>query len=466
MLRTLTSAALLSVALLAPVPAAAQTTAVFATKAATKTSVTDDRQSLAKIASVLARIRSGYVEQVSEHQLVEAAIAGMLNTLDPHSKYLDAERFEEMRSKTNGRFGGLGVRVRVEDGVVRVVSIMEGTPASRAGIRIGDVLTSLDGEPLQGLGMAEIIRRMRGEPGSSVVVQVLRDEGGQPFETAMTREVILSTPVRARAVDTVGYIRITNFDRRTGPGLEDAVKTLRHEIGGGIAGFVLDLRDNPGGLVTQAVAVVDAFLDEGNIVSTRGRGGVEIRRYDARRGDLANGLPLVVLVNGGSASASEIVAGALQDHRRALLLGEQTYGKGSVQSVIPLGQGSGMKMTTARYYTPSGRSIQAVGITPDIAVHQVGMDADQSSRRRREADLPGALANDTPALSHAAGAEIFVPAGAGDRDFELDRAVELLKSAHPGGQAAELFGVLRASLSGAAPVDGPAMRAMEPNAGL
>jgi carboxyl-terminal processing protease len=424
MFRALRSAAILSFALLAPVMAAAETASFLPVAPHLRPPESGRQDSAAMIADVLSRIRSGYVENVPEEKLVQAAIDGMMAVLDPHSAYMDAEKFGEMKMKTNGEFGGLGVQIEVEDGLVRVLTALEGTPAGRAGIRTGDVLTSLDGMALDGRSTGEVMKMMRGKPGSPVLVTV-RHSDGRVVDIALTREVIKTQPVRYRAIGDIGYIRITNFDRQSGPGLADAMATLRAELGGRMAGIVLDLRNNPGGLVTQAVEVADGFLDDGMIVSTRGRGGAELRRYHARPGDLAQGLPMVVLVNSGSASAAEIVAGALQDNGRAVLMGEQTYGKGSVQTIIPLGQGSGMKMTTARYYTPSGRSIQSIGIVPDIGVAGSPAKGDAPARRR-EADLPNALDNDAPPAETHPRMEIAAPVGLSDDDFQLDRAVDLL----------------------------------------
>lgn len=423
MFRALRSAAILSFALLAPTMAAADTASLIPVTPYISAPAGLRQDSAALIADVLARIRSGYVENVPEEKLVQAAIDGMMAALDPHSSYLDAEKYGEMKMRTNGEFGGLGVQIQVENGLVRVLSAVEGAPAGRAGIHTGDVLTSLDGLSLEGRSTNEVMKMMRGKPGSPVLVTVRRPDG-RVADVALTREVIKTQPVRYRAIGDIGYIRITNFDRQTGPGLSDAVAALRSDLGDRLAGFVLDLRNNPGGLVTQAVEVADSFLDHGVIVSTRGRGGVELRRYQAKQGDLARGLPMVVLVNSGSASAAEIVAGALQDNKRAVLMGEQTYGKGSVQTIIPLGRGSGMKMTTARYYTPSGRSIQAIGIVPDIGVD--GPMAGGEARRKREADLPNALGNDAPPAEAHPRMEIAAPAEASDADFQLDRAVDFL----------------------------------------
>ncbi|HEV7367956.1 S41 family peptidase [Arenibaculum sp.] len=459
MFRALTSAAVVSLALMAPAQPMAQPTAAATVSAPAPASLPAALQAdegLELLRDVLARVRENYVEPISERQLVEAALTGMISALDPHSTFLDSDRFRDMRMKTNGEFGGLGVQIRVDGGIVKVLSTVDGAPAGRAGIRAGDVFTGLDGVPLAGRESADVIKRLRGNPGSKILVTVSRD-GGAPFDVTLTRETIRTEPVSARAIGSIGYVRVKNFDRRTGPDLAAAMERLRADIGSSLAGFVLDLRNNPGGLVTQAVEVADAFLESGNIVSTRGRGGVEIRRYDARPGDLAGGLPVIVLVNGGSASASEIVAGALQDHGRAVLLGEQTFGKGSVQTIIPLGSGVGMKMTTARYYTPSGRSIQAVGIVPDIGVRQGRIELVADAPRRREADLPGALGNDAPPAERRPLLELAaetVAGGEGGSDFQLERAVDLLVGSTlfktPADQRMAVQTVLPARLAGAA----------------
>ena len=385
---TSTSALLaVSLALLAPLPALAQPPASGApiqaaanssskapNTAAAQQSAMDER-ALNLFSEVFERVRGQYVEKVTDEQLVKAAINGMLTSLDPHSSFLDTEDFAEMQVQTRGEFGGLGIEVTLENGLVKVISPIDDTPAARAGFQSGDLITQIDGEPVMGLSLKQAVDKMRGPVGQPIKVMVRRGvTEAAPFEVSLTREVIKSQPVKQRAEGNVGYIRITGFSRQTQPGLEKAVQTLQNEIGSKLIGYVVDLRNNPGGLLDQAVSVADSFLDKGNIVSTRARDGVETQRFDAANGDLTKGLPIVVLVNGGSASASEIVAGALQDQHRAVLMGTQTFGKGSVQTIMPLTEQKAMKITTARYYTPSGRSIQALGVTPDITVEQAKLE--------------------------------------------------------------------------------------------
>jgi carboxyl-terminal processing protease len=372
-----------SLALLAPVPALAQPPASSAPIQAAANSSTKapnpsttqqssvDERALNLLSEVFERVRGQYVEKVTDEQLVKAAINGMLTSLDPHSSFLDTEEFAEMQVQTRGEFGGLGIEVTLENGLVKVISPIDDTPAARAGFQSGDLITQIDGEPVMGLTLKQAVDKMRGPVGQPIKVMVRRGvTETAPFEVSLTREVIKSQPVKSRVEGNVGYIRITGFSRQTQPGLEKAVQMLQHDIGSKLIGYVVDLRNNPGGLLDQAVSVADSFLDKGNIVSTRARDGVETQRFDATAGDLTKGLPIVVLVNGGSASASEIVAGALQDQHRAVLMGTQTFGKGSVQTITPLSNRGATRMTTARYYTPMGRSIQALGINPDVVVEQ------------------------------------------------------------------------------------------------
>ncbi|HEY0837103.1 MAG TPA: S41 family peptidase [Azospirillum sp.] len=345
---------------------------------------------------VFERVRAEYVEQATDEQLVEAAINGMLTSLDPHSSYLNKKSFQDMQVQTRGEFGGLGIEVTMENGLIKVVSPIDETPAFRAGLQPGDFITHLNGEAVMGLTLNEAVEKMRGPIGSDIKVTIRRGETAEPFEVSITRAVIKVQSVRYRTEGDVGYVRVTSFNEQTQAGLEKAIASLQQETGNKLKGYVLDLRNNPGGLLDQAVSVSDTFLDKGEIVSTRGRKAEEGTRYNAKPGDLAKGLPVVVLVNGGSASASEIVAGALQDHKRAIVLGTQTFGKGSVQTIIPLPGHGAMRLTTARYYTPSGRSIQQLGITPDIEVHPAKLEElDAGAARRREADLRGSLRNDT-----------------------------------------------------------------------
>jgi carboxyl-terminal processing protease len=344
---------------------------------------------------VLEKVRSDYVDQVNEGELIESAINGMLASLDPHSQYLNPKSFREMQVQTRGEFGGLGIEVTMENGLVKVVAPIDDTPASRAGLLPGDLITGIDGKAVMGLTLQEAVEKMRGAVGSRITLSIRRKNVEKPFDVTIARDTIKVQSVRSRREGNAAYIRITTFNEQTSGGLSRAVDRLRSEIGADkIEGYVIDLRNNPGGLLDQAVAVSDAFLNQGEIVSTRGRKQDEGTRFNAKRGDITDGKPVVVLINGGSASASEIVAGALQDHKRATVVGTKSFGKGSVQTIIPLqGQGA-LKLTTQRYYTPSGRSIQAVGIEPNIEVHQLAADGTEQAPRRGEADLRNHLRRD------------------------------------------------------------------------
>ena len=348
---------------------------------------------------VFDRIRSGYVEDVNSSDLISAAIKGMLTSLDPHSGYMPPESFEDMQVDTRGAFGGLGIEVTQEDGFVKVVAPMDGTPASQAGIQSGDFITHVDGEAILGLTLSEAVDKMRGPVGSEVSLTIVRKLDQEPFDIVITRDVIKLTAARVRVEDDVIIVRVTTFNEQTTPNIEKGIKEKIDELSGkdNVSGFVIDLRNNPGGLLSEAISVSDMFLNQGEIVSTRGRNNGQAKRYSASKGDLAESKPIVVLINGGSASASEIVAGALQDHKRAVILGTKSFGKGSVQSVIPLGEDGAMRLTTARYYTPAGRSIQALGVVPDIIVEQIPnkeKETEKPSGRITEADLKGALSND------------------------------------------------------------------------
>lgn len=386
----------------------------------------DTYQLLNLFGDVLERVRADYVEEPTDEQLIEAAITGMLGSLDPHSSYLNPKSFREMQVQTRGEFGGLGIEVTMENGLVKVVTPIDETPASKAGVQPGDIVTHLDGEPVLGLTLDEAVKRMRGKVGTDIKL-TLRREGRDPFDVTLTRAVIKIQSVRAHLEGKIGYVRVTQFNEQAKSGIEKAVAKFHEEIGNQLQGLILDLRNNPGGLLDQAVGVSDLFLDKGEIVSTRSRRPEDTQRFNARPGDLVKGLPMVVLINGGSASASEIVAGALQDHERALLLGTKSFGKGSVQTIIPLAGGRGaMKLTTARYYTPSGRSIQQVGIVPDIEVKQARIEAIVTPERRREADLRGALQNsDTPPAADATAKD--TPADQTPEDYQLGRALDLLR---------------------------------------
>ena len=347
---------------------------------------------------IFERVRTSYVEDVDEQKLIEAAIDGMLASLDPHSGYLPPQNFEDMREQTRGEFGGLGIEVTMENGFVKVVAPIDDTPAAKAGLEAGDFVTHIDGEAVLGLTLSEAVDKMRGPVGSDIVITISREGADEPFDVTITRDVIKIRAVRARAEGNVAVLRITTFNEQTYDNLEDSITKMREEIGDDkLQGYIVDLRNNPGGLLSQAIAVSDAFLDAGEIVSTRGRDLEAADRVNARAGDLTDGKPIVVLINEGSASASEIVAGALQDQRRAIILGAKSFGKGSVQTVMRLGDKGAMKLTTARYFTPSGRSIQALGIEPDILVEErrvTEADEEGNRRTRSEADLRGSLEND------------------------------------------------------------------------
>lgn len=381
------------------------------------------------LGDVFERVRSDYVEEVSDQELIENAINGMLTALDPHSSYLNEQNYRDMQVHTKGEFGGLGIEVTLENGLVKVVSPIDDTPAFDAGIQPGDLITHIDGEQVLGLTLQKAVERMRGPPDTEIRLTIRR-QNRDPFDITLVRAIIRIQSVRSRVEDKdIGYLRVTSFNEQTGEGLAEAMKKLEAETQGELKGIVLDLRNNPGGLLDQAVAVADAFLERGEIVSTRSRRPEDAQRFNARPEDLAKGMPLVVLINGGSASASEIVAGALQDHKRAIVMGTASFGKGSVQTIIPLPGHGAMRLTTARYYTPSGRSIQVRGIEPDIVVEQARVETVAEQARRREADLRGALRNDRP------GATPEEEQGAADtsdddtpvQDFQLIRAIDLLR---------------------------------------
>jgi carboxyl-terminal processing protease len=351
---------------------------------------------------IFERIRANYVEEVDEAALIEAAINGMLTSLDPHSGYLPPNDFSDMQVQTRGEFGGLGIEVTQEDGFVRVITPMDDTPAMEAGVEAGDFITHVNGEALLGLTLEQAVDMMRGPVGSEITITVVREGRDQPFDITIVRDRIRLTAVRARLEGNTAIVRVSTFNDQTYPNLEEGLRGLISEIGGleNLNGVVLDLRNNPGGLLSQAIRVSDAFLEQGEIVSTRGRRPEDGERYNATPGDLITDLPMVVLINGGSASASEIVAGALQDHRRAVVVGTNSFGKGSVQSIMPLSGNGAMRLTTSLYYTPSGRSIQALGIAPDILVEQRPVvetteDEEDAQDSRNEASLRGAIENST-----------------------------------------------------------------------
>jgi carboxyl-terminal processing protease len=342
---------------------------------------------------VFERVRADYVEPVSDRDLVENAINGMLTGLDPHSSYMNAKAFQDMQVQTRGEFGGLGLEVTADNGLIKVITPIDDTPASRAGMKTGDLILSIDGESVQGLSLNEAVDKMRGAANSTIKLVVKREGVEKPLEVSMTREVIKIQVVKSHLEgNDIGYIRITSFSEQTDSGLRKAIADLKAKSGDKLHGIILDLRNNPGGLLDQAVAVSNDFIHDGEIVSTRARHAEDSQRWNAKDGDLINGLPLVVLINAGSASASEIVAGALQDHRRAILIGTRSFGKGSVQTVMPLPGNGAMRLTTARYYTPSGRSIQGLGIDPDIVVEETH-EPPPRFLPDHESDLKGAITN-------------------------------------------------------------------------
>ena len=373
---------------------------------------------------IFERVRAQYVDEEADKDLIEAAINGMLQSLDPHSSYLNEDNFRDMQVQTRGEFGGLGIEVTMEQGLVRVVSPIDETPAARAGIEAGDFITHLDGESVLGLTLSDAVDKMRGRVGSDIDLTIRR-EGKNAFDVTVTRDVVRIRSVRSRVEGKAGYIRVTTFNEQTMEGVESSMASLKAELGDDIIGVVLDLRRNPGGLLDQAVKVSDAFLDRGEIVSTRGREVDDSQRFNAKKGDLAEGLPMVVLINGGSASASEIVAGALQDHSRAVIMGTTSFGKGSVQTIMPIGNHGALRLTTAAYFTPSGRSIQKTGITPDIIVEQAQVQEAAATGGVRESDLRNARDNEGTEQPDEAAAESTETAA--QQDYQLARALDLLK---------------------------------------
>ena len=387
------------------------------------------------------RINEMYVEEVDVERLIQSAINGMLNSLDPHSGFLPPRSYEDMQIDTKGSFGGLGIEVTQEEGFVKVVSPMDDTPAFRAGVEAGDYITHIDGEPILGLSLSEAVEKMRGPVGEKIVITIVRVSEDEPFDVTIVRDTIKLVAARVRYEDNVVIMRVSTFNEQTIPNLKDGVKKVLQENNGmrNVNGFILDLRNNPGGLLSEAVSVSDLFLNEGEIVSTRGRTDSDMDRFTASKGDLAEGLPLIVLINGGSASASEIVAGALQDHSRAILVGTKTFGKGSVQTVVPLVGDVAMRLTTARYFTPSGRSIQAMGVSPDIIVEQQPQvskedleEMKQGRERLKEIDLRGALSNenltdDEKNLIETERERREIIAERRRNDFQLAHALDLIK---------------------------------------
>ena len=407
--------------------------------AASDASKQDVYQQLDLFGDIFDRIRAEYVEEVETKDLIEAAINGMLTSLDPHSSYLSPDDAADMRTQTRGEFGGLGIEVTQEEGFVKVVSPIDGTPADAAGIEAGDFITHVDGESVLGLTLDEAVDRMRGPVGSEIVITVVREGETEPFDVSIIRDTIKLTAARARTEGETVVLRVTTFNDNTYDNLADGLAKEVEAAGGieNVNGVVLDLRNNPGGLLTQAIRVSDAFLEKGEIVSTRGRNPEDGDRYNATPGDLIEGKPIVVLINGGSASASEIVAGALKDHRRAIIVGTNSFGKGSVQTIMPLRGDGAMRLTTARYYTPSGRSIQNLGVSPDIIVKQprrtdTPEDEENARMTRSEADLRGSLSNDSLSEDEIRQieedrAKAEASAKLRDEDYQLAYAIDILK---------------------------------------
>lgn len=411
--------------------------------AETSSNDTSVYQQLDLFGDVFERIRAQYVEETDSKKLIEAAVNGMLTSLDPHSSYMSAEDYAAMQVETKGEFGGLGIEVTQQDGYVKVVSPIDGTPADKAGITTGDLIIKVDGKSVNGLTMDQAVDQMRGPIGSEVIITVVREGVTEPFDVSIIRDTIKVAAVKGRLIGTTIVVRITSFTDQTFSGLQAQLKKAADEAGGieKITGVVLDLRNNPGGLLMQAVDVSDAFLNEGEIVSTRGRNEQDNERFNATKGDLTDGKPVVVLINGGSASASEIVAGALQDHHRAIVVGTKSFGKGSVQTIIPVRGEGAMRLTTARYYTPSGRSIQALGVMPDIVVNQPVVDpnatpadekAKDANQMTSEADLNGILSNDSMTdeekkLLEEERAHTEEASKLRDDDFQLAYAIDILR---------------------------------------
>ena len=378
----------------------------------------------------LERVRADYVEKPEDAKLIESAINGMFMALDPHSSYLNPKQLRDMQVQTQGEFGGLGIEVTMENGVIKVVAPLDGTPAAKAGILSGDLIIALDKEQIQGLTLEEAVDKMRGPANSPITLTIVRKGVDDPFDVKMTRDVIHIKPVKYNTEDDVGYIHITSFNEQTTGDLQKAVEDLRKEIGPKLKGYLIDLRNNPGGLLDQAVSVSDAFLDQGAIVLTKGRKPEEAQLANARPGDITDGKKLVVLINGGSASASEIVAGALQDHHRASIVGTRSFGKGSVQTIIPLGSNGALKLTTARYYTPSGHSIQAKGIEPDAVVEEELPDdlKKAAEKAQNEANLRGRLKGEDEEdnSQEEGGSSSYVPPEK-DKDIQLHYGLDLLR---------------------------------------
>ncbi len=403
-------------------------------EAAVRTAPSLPLDELRTFTEVFGKIKSDYVKEVDDKELLEGAIRGMLADLDPHSAYMDADSFKELQVGTTGQFGGLGIEVGMEDGFVKVIAPIDDTPAQKAGIQAGDLIIRLDSVPVKGMTLGEAVKIMRGKPGTDIELTIVREGEEKPLTITITRAIIKVRSIKSRMLeDGYGYVRITQFQSRTGRDLEKALKELIKEGGGSLKGLVLDLRNNPGGVLNAAVDVSDLFLEKGTIVYTEGRIKNSQMRFNASSGDLLNGTPIAVLINGGSASASEIVAGALQDHKRAVILGQPSFGKGSVQTVLPMQGGTALKLTTALYYTPSGRSIQAEGIVPDIELESVKLaKMEHSLKMLKEADLAGHLENGTRGDKDAA---VTDRKGEDEKslaesDYPLFEALNLLKGLH------------------------------------
>src|SRR5215813_13365206 len=391
-----------------------------------RAATSDTYRQLNLFGDVFERVRSDYVEKPDDSKLVESAISGMLAGLDPHSSYMDAKSFRDMQVQTRGEFGGLGIEVTMEDGLIKVVSPIDDTPASKAGIMANDIITQLDDEQVQGLTLNQAVEKMRGPVNTKIRLKIIRKGQDKPVEVSITRDIIRVRSVRSHLEgDDVAFIRVTQFNEQTTEGLKKAIADLAASSGDKLKGFVIDLRNNPGGLLDQAISVSDSFLEKGEIVSTRGRNAEETQRFNARAGDLTKNKPVIVLINGGSASASEIVAGALQDHRRATVIGTRSFGKGSVQTIIPLGSGNGaLRLTTGRYFTPSGRSIQAKGISPDIEVLQeVPEELKARTDTSGEASLRGHLKAEG---DEQTGSQSYIPPDPKD-DKALHTALDLIR---------------------------------------
>ena len=404
---------------------------------------TDTNKRLDALMDVFDRVRADYVDKVDDKKLIEGAINGMLASLDPHSSYLDARDFANMKQLTDGEYGGLGLTVSTEEGAVKVVAPTDDTPAARAGIKSGDYITRIDGELLYGVTLSEAVDKMRGAAGTTIKITVIREGAPKPLEFTLKREIIQIKPVKWEVKGDAGVIRIASFSKQTGPATRAAILGIEKQLGDKLGGFVIDLRSNPGGLLDQSIEVSDAFLDHGEIVSQRGRTKNDIQRYYAKAGDLTGGRPVVVLIDEGSASAAEIVAGALQDQRRAIVLGQRSFGKGSVQTLIPLGEDSALRLTTARYYTPSGRSVQEAGIEPDIVVPQLSdpIAVENARPRLREADLRRHLINEVKAGDKLIETDTKADPRFADTpetlkkkgvtDFQMDYAVKLIARLAP-----------------------------------